>query len=30
VLNVIFLVLAALLLLRFFRTGGREMLRRMK
>ena len=30
ILNLIFLVLAALLLSRFFRTGGRQMLRHMK
>ena len=29
ILNVIFLILAALLLIRFFRTGGPEMLRMM-
>jgi hypothetical protein len=29
ILNVIFLVLAAMLLIRFFRTGGPEMLRMM-
>jgi uncharacterized membrane protein YraQ (UPF0718 family) len=30
ILNLIFLLLAALLLSRFFRTGGRQMLRHMK
>jgi uncharacterized membrane protein YraQ (UPF0718 family) len=30
ILDLIFLVLAALLLIRFFRTGGRQMLRHMK
>jgi hypothetical protein len=29
ILNVIFLILAVLLLIRFFRTGGSEMLRMM-